>query len=59
MEVDRDVEDPLILEELLDDDVGDLIMGEVRRGADMDNLEDWFDGTGRFDRRGVPHERRW
>jgi len=59
MEVDSDVDDLFILQELLDDDVGDLIMDEVERGANMDNLEDWFDGTGRFDRKGIPHERRW
>ncbi|CAM9832485.1 unnamed protein product [Ectocarpus fasciculatus] len=25
----------------------------------MDNLQDWLDGTDRWDRKGVPHERRW
>ena len=59
MDVDDDVEELLVLEELLHDDLSDLLMKEVERGATMDNLEDWFDGTGRFDRKGVPYERRW
>ncbi|CAM9779223.1 unnamed protein product, partial [Ectocarpus sp. 12 AP-2014] len=28
------------------------------QGATLDNLQEWLDGTGRWDRQGVPHERR-
>lgn len=35
------------------------LASEIRRGATMDNLEDLVDGTGRWERKGVPHERRW
>lgn len=55
---DGDVEDLLILMELLDDDAGG-ILGEMRKGATYDNIEDWISGTGRWDRKDVPHEKRW
>lgn len=58
MEVDQDVMDYVLLEELLDDDDG-LLTQELNRGATMDNIEDWIDGTGRWARQGVPHEKRW
>ncbi|CAB1106548.1 unnamed protein product [Ectocarpus sp. CCAP 1310/34] len=57
MELDSDVEDLLIIDELLSDDEG-LLTKELKRGATQDNLDDWFDGTGRWDRKGVPHEKR-
>ena len=50
--------DLVLIHELVDDDDG-ILMKEVRRGATEDNLEDWMDGTGRWDRKGVPHEKRW
>lgn len=52
-----DVMELVLLQELMAEDGG--LLAQAKRGATMDNLQDLVDGTGRWDRKGVPHERRW
>lgn len=48
----------VITEELMEDD-DDPILQQVQAGATLDNIDDWINGTGRWDRQGTPHVARW
>lgn len=57
LEDDDDLVKIVLVNELMQQD--SLLKRAAKSGATMDDMHDWFDGTGRWDRKPVPHERRW
>lgn len=57
MMMELDDADLVLLVELLEDEEDDPTMEQLR-GADYHDIQDWQDGTGRWDRKGIPHDKR-